>query len=244
MLNRTIMHSFGPLLRLRCWRSRRRQRWRSGPARARRASRSPAATPTRRAAMRSSQWPARSMPGSTRQVSRATTRPMSRHDDGATLRTVRWQSRYNFNPRDFWYGGARYENDLFSGFSYQAHDCRPASVASSSTPTSTKFLGQIGVGYKIFETRRFDRSGHAAAGSGRERQLGRPGRRQSSTRTSSPTRRRVYDKFDFEAASDNTFLQNEIGVSGEDDRPDGAGCWPTPCATTPIRPPVSRRPTR
>src|SRR3954468_19045697 len=30
------------------------------------------------------------------------------------------QSDYNFSPRTFWFGAARYEDDEFSGFEYQA----------------------------------------------------------------------------------------------------------------------------
>ena len=30
------------------------------------------------------------------------------------------QTDYNYSPRDFWFGAARYEDDRFSGFEYQA----------------------------------------------------------------------------------------------------------------------------
>ena len=46
----------------------------------------------------------------------------SSDDEGTTAQ--RWeafeQSDYNFSPRNFWFGAARYEDDEFSGFEYQA----------------------------------------------------------------------------------------------------------------------------
>lgn len=45
----------------------------------------------------------------------------SSDSDGTTAQ--RWevseQSDYNYSPRDFWFGAARYEDDRFSGFEYQ-----------------------------------------------------------------------------------------------------------------------------
>src|SRR4051812_38107976 len=42
-------------------------------------------------------------------------------DQGSTAQ--RWeahaQSNYDFSPRNFWFGGGRYDNDRFSGFYYQ-----------------------------------------------------------------------------------------------------------------------------
>src|SRR4051812_11829013 len=74
-------------------------------------------------------------------------------DDGATT-GQRWElgaeTRRNFENRSYWYGGARYEDDRFSGFTYQA---------VVSTGVGRKFIdrddthlsAQIGVGYKSLE---------------------------------------------------------------------------------------------
>src|SRR5689334_22396762 len=61
------------------------------------------------------------------------------------------QTRYNFGAHTFWYGGARYEEDRFSGFDHQG---------VISTGVGRKFIdrdtthlaGQVGVGYKFLET--------------------------------------------------------------------------------------------
>ena len=112
------------------------------------------------------------------------------------------QSRFQFNPRDFWYGGARYEDDRFSGFNYQA--TLSTGVGRKFIDNDdTKFSGQVGVGYKFWETRGLlsesDSSAVLVGGLDYSNKL-------SDTTT-------VFDKFGMEVASGNTFLQNEIGVA-------------------------------
>jgi putative salt-induced outer membrane protein len=127
-----------------------------------------------------------------------------RNDGDTTAR--RWeagaQTRYDFLPNTFWYGGVRYEKDRFSGFDHQGLVTTGVGRRFIDNDT-TKLLGQAGVGYKFFET------------------LGTPNDKDSSitgvasmefshklTDTTS-----VFDKFGAEIASGNNFLQNEIGVA-------------------------------
>jgi putative salt-induced outer membrane protein len=115
------------------------------------------------------------------------------------------QTRYNFGAHTFWYGGARYEEDRFSGFDHQG---------VISTGVGRKFIdrdtthlaGQVGVGYKFLETTATliapadkDTEIVGVASINFDHQL---------TMTTS-----VYDKFGAEFASDNNFLQNEIGLA-------------------------------
>lgn len=75
-------------------------------------------------------------------------------DQGPTAQ--RWeahtQSNYDFSPRNFWFGGARYDDDRFSGFYYQTSLTTGVGHKFLDSP-SAKLSGQLGAGYKILETR-------------------------------------------------------------------------------------------
>jgi putative salt-induced outer membrane protein len=128
-----------------------------------------------------------------------------RNEGDTTAR--RWasflQSRYNFGGgRTFWFGGSRYEKDRFSGFDYQG--VLDTGIGHKFVDTETTTLsGQAGVGYKFLET------------------LGTPNDKDSSavgtadlefshqlTETTS-----LVNKFGAEVASDNNFLENELGFA-------------------------------
>jgi putative salt-induced outer membrane protein len=133
--------------------------------------------------------------------------------DGTTAQ--RWelfeQSDYNYSARDFWFGAARYEDDRFSGFEYQATVSAGYGRKFIDTDV-TKFTGTAGVGYKFFETQDvFDEVTGV---------LIEPGESDSEvvfrgtldydhkfTQTTS-----LLDKFVVEAGADNTFLQNDIAL--------------------------------
>jgi len=115
------------------------------------------------------------------------------------------QTRYNFGAHTFWYGGARYEEDRFSGFDHQG-------VVSSGVGRqfidrdTTHLSGQVGVGFKFSETivppALPDDSGSQiveVASLNFDHQL-------TATTT-------VYDKLGAEFAAENNFLQNEIGLT-------------------------------
>jgi putative salt-induced outer membrane protein len=112
------------------------------------------------------------------------------------------QTRYDFLPNTFWYGGARYEEDRFSGFDHQGLVTTGVGRRFIDNDV-TKLVGQVGVGYKFWEI------------------LGTPNDKDQSVTgvaslefshqlTDSTT---VFDKFGGEFTSDNNFLQNEIGVA-------------------------------
>jgi putative salt-induced outer membrane protein len=132
--------------------------------------------------------------------------------EGTTAR--RWelfeQTDYNFSPRTFVFGAARYEDDQFSGFAYQA--VLSGGIGRKFIDTAvTKFTGTAGVGYKIFETQdAFDDAGA----------LIEPGEHDSEavfrgtldfdhefTATTS-----LLDKLVVEAGADNTFVQNDLAL--------------------------------
>lgn len=130
-----------------------------------------------------------------------------RNDGETTAR--RWelgaQTRYTFSERTFWFGGARYEEDRFSGFDHQGvvnTGIGRKFIASDNT----KLTAQAGVGYKFYET--LDT-------------LTVPGSKESSIvgvasmdfehKLNGATT--VFNKFSAELTSDNNFLQDEVGLS-------------------------------
>lgn len=134
-------------------------------------------------------------------------------DTGTTAQ--RWealtQSDYNFSPKTFWFGAARYEKDEFSGFEYQATVSSGLGRKFINTDR-TKFTGSAGLGYKFFETRdAFDEVTGV---------LLQPGDSDSEavfrgtldldhqlTETTS-----LVDKLILEAGADNTFVQNDVSL--------------------------------
>jgi putative salt-induced outer membrane protein len=126
--------------------------------------------------------------------------------DGETS-ARRWESfaktQYNFGGgHTFWFGGARYEEDRFSGFDHQG--VIESGIGHKFVDTdTTKLSGRIGVGYKFFETLDIprDKDGGVAGTTGLDfsHQL---------TATTSVT-----NKFGAEFASGNNFLQDELGLA-------------------------------
>jgi len=60
---------------------------------------------------------------------------------------VHGQANYNITDRFFWFGGARYDDDRFSGFAYQAAVTTGAGYQFVKTD-ATKFTGQVGAGVR------------------------------------------------------------------------------------------------
>jgi putative salt-induced outer membrane protein len=137
-------------------------------------------------------------------------------DEGTTAN--RWevfeQSDYNFSPRTFWFGAARYEQDEFSGFEYQA--VLSTGIGRKFIDTDiTKFVGTAGVGYKYFETQdSFDEVTGALIAPGESDSeavfRGTLDYDHKFTPTTS-----LLDKFVVEAGADNTFLQNDLALQGK-----------------------------
>jgi putative salt-induced outer membrane protein len=128
-----------------------------------------------------------------------------RNDGQTTAR--RWestaQSHYNFSgDGTFWFGGARYEEDHFSGFDHQG--VIDTGVGHKFIDTdATKLSGQVGVGYKFSETFDTPREKHNTA-------VGTAGLDFSHKLTDTTT---LTNKFGSEIASGNKFLQDELGFA-------------------------------
>lgn len=120
------------------------------------------------------------------------------------------QTKYQFNPSNFTFGGLRYESDRFSGFRYQGTVSAGVGHTFSDTPEYL-LTAQIGAGYKFFEKRavytplgllvRPDETGNAIAGIANV-----DFRRQLNASTA------ITNKFTAEYTSENTFLQNELAL--------------------------------
>jgi putative salt-induced outer membrane protein len=120
------------------------------------------------------------------------------------------QSDYRFNPRNFWFGGVRYENDHFSGFRYQGTASTGVGHLFIESPV-TKLKAQIGAGYKFFETR--DEFSPAGV-------LLEPGETGDSIAGIASAdfehafnaSTSLKNEFTAEYTSENTFLQNELSL--------------------------------
>ena len=120
------------------------------------------------------------------------------------------QSDYNFSPRTFWFGAARYEDDEFSGFEYQA-TLSTGLGRKFIDVDRTKFTGTVGVGYKVMETRdAFDDAGVLTTPGERQTDAILRGTLDFDHKLTGNTS--VINKFVVEAGSDNTFLQNELSL--------------------------------
>jgi putative salt-induced outer membrane protein len=136
----------------------------------------------------------------------------SSEEEGKTAQ--RWeafeQSDYNFSPRTFWFGAARYEEDEFSGFEYQAVVSTGLGRKFIDTDV-TKFVGTAGVGYKFFETRdAFDDAGVLIEPGDSDSEAVFRGTLDYDHELTATTS--VLDKFVVEAGADNTFVQNDIAL--------------------------------
>src|SRR4051812_3905235 len=133
--------------------------------------------------------------------------------DGTTAQ--RWQAvtqqDYNFSPRTFWFGAARYEDDRFSGFEYQAIVSTGLGHKLIDNP-ATHFVGTLGVGYKVFETRdAFDEdTGLLIQPGEREDDAILRGTLDYDHELTATTK--IIDKFTVKAGADNTFAQNDLSV--------------------------------
>ncbi len=124
-----------------------------------------------------------------------------------------WQSDYKMTQHLFWFGGLRYESDKFGAFSYQATATTGMGYQFYDTE-DTKLSVQLGAGFKrsLPQTLVKDASGKVI-----ERIDGEASNRGVVTggldfehRLTSNTK--VLDKFLVEAASDNTFLKNNLAL--------------------------------
>ena len=133
-------------------------------------------------------------------------------EDGATAQ--RWeaftQADYNFSPRTFWFGAARYEDDRFSGFEHQV------TVSSGLgrkfvDSDRTRFVGTAGVGYKFYETADvFDENDVLIQEEARESDVVFRGTLDFEHSLTESTK--LLDKFIVESGADNTYYQNDLSM--------------------------------
>ena len=110
------------------------------------------------------------------------------------------QSDYKLSMRSYVFGTLRYEDDRFSPYSYQAIAAGGYGYKFIDSD-ATKLSAEIGAGYRRSEDRLTGEKQSDVVARGRlayEHQL---------TATT-----KLYDNFLVESGSDNTFLQNELGV--------------------------------
>jgi putative salt-induced outer membrane protein len=135
------------------------------------------------------------------------------HKAGASmLRTVtdditsadRWElrgeSQYSLTGRSYLFGALRYEDDAFTDYEYQATLSGGYGYRFITNDT-TKLEGQIGAGYREAEVRLTG-----------EQQDGIIARGALDFEHKLTTTTLIYDRFLVESGSDNTFVQNALGV--------------------------------
>jgi putative salt-induced outer membrane protein len=123
---------------------------------------------------------------------------------------ARGQSDYKFHPKGFWFGSARYEQDRFSGFEYQA-TLGTGLGWHFFDDEKTKLSAQLGAGYKSSRTR------VALADDGvtpilpmlQEELIGQVTANLDRVLTDTT---RVIDKFLLESGNENTFVQNDLSL--------------------------------
>ena len=123
---------------------------------------------------------------------------------GNTTTAQRWeirgQSSYDFTPKAFWFGAGRYDNDRFSAYDYQGSLATGLGYRFVNTDR-TKFFLQGGPGYRVSKERDTGETMDGVIFRGDmlfEQQL------TSNTK--------VIERFLIESGSDNTYLQNDLGL--------------------------------
>jgi putative salt-induced outer membrane protein len=125
-------------------------------------------------------------------------------NDGDATTAQRWevrgQTQYDFTRKAYWFGAGRYEDDRFSSYDYQASLSGGLGYKFIDTDR-TKFWVQGGVGYRYAETML---TGETVDGVIFRGDLGYEHQLTDTTK--------VVERFLVEAGSDNTFLQNDLGL--------------------------------
>ena len=125
-------------------------------------------------------------------------------NDGDATTAQRWevrgQTQYDFTKKAYWFGAGRYEDDRFSAYNYQASLTGGLGYKIIDTD-KTKFWVQGGVGYRYAEL--LD-TGETVDGVIFRGDLGFEHQLTATTK--------VVERFLVETGSDNTFLQNDLGL--------------------------------
>jgi len=125
-------------------------------------------------------------------------------NDGEDTTAQRWelrgQTQYEFSDRAYGFGAARYEDDRFSAYDYQASLSGGLGYKIIDSDR-TKFWVQGGPGYRYAELRD---TGESEDGLIFRGDLGFDHQLTETTK--------IVERFLVEAGSDNTYLQNDIGL--------------------------------
>lgn len=125
-------------------------------------------------------------------------------NDGNTTTAQRWevrgQTQYDFAPRAYAFGAARYEDDRFSQFDYQATLAGGLGYKIIDSE-KTKFWVQGGPGYRYAE---IQETGETEDGLIFRGDVGFEHQLTATTK--------VVDRLLVEAGSDNTYVQNDLGL--------------------------------
>lgn len=125
-----------------------------------------------------------------------------------------WQSDYKLTEKSFWFGGLRYEDDKYGSFSYQAAATTGLGYKFYDTDI-TKLSVQVGGGYKRSLPQTLVKDPNS--GEVIDRIDGEVSGRGVVTSTVNfehvlTPNTKVLNKFLVEAASDNTFMQNNLAL--------------------------------
>jgi putative salt-induced outer membrane protein len=124
-------------------------------------------------------------------------------DSGATT-AQRWelrgQSNYKFTDRAYWFGAGRYEDDRFSTYDFQA-SLSTGLGYKLIDEERTKLWVQGGPGYRYAE---FRETGESEDGLIFRGDLGFEHQLTDTTK--------IVDRFLIETGSDNTYIQNDLGL--------------------------------
>jgi putative salt-induced outer membrane protein len=124
--------------------------------------------------------------------------------DGEVTTAERWevrgQSDYTFNEKAYWFGAGRYEDDRFSTFAYQASLSTGLGYKFVDSER-TKFWIQGGPGYRLTEAKD---TGETEDGVIFRGDLGFDHQLTETTK--------IVERFLIETGSENTYLQNDLGL--------------------------------
>jgi len=125
-------------------------------------------------------------------------------NDGTDTTAQRWelrgQSDYDFTERAYWFGAVRYEDDRFSAYDYQTSLSTGLGYRLIDNER-TKLWVQGGPGYRFAELRD---TGESEDGLIFRGNLGFDHQLTETTK--------IVERFLVEAGSDNTYLQNDLGL--------------------------------
>lgn len=125
-----------------------------------------------------------------------------------------WQSDYKLTQKLFWFGGLRYEDDKYGAFSYQATATTGLGYQFYDSD-ATKLSVQLGVGYKRSSPQTLvkdpvtGRVTNRIEGDVSNRGVVTGGINFEHALTANT---KILNKFLVEAASDNTFMQNNLAL--------------------------------